>query len=180
MGGKEQEVAVDLLNFKTACQTEKATLLSQRGLYLSRRRPTLPHTCGAGAPARETCLSARQHPPEGICIPMFTCHRQRSVGQLRCGLKAAGGGRPTQSVLHVYQPDSREVPVPQTAPAFAEGGRCFICHLLHRRPNDPAGAGPRSGSCTLFERNWDFAPGGRGRPPHTCSADTSACSRGHA
>jgi hypothetical protein len=34
-------------------QTEKATLLSQRGLYLSRRRPTLPHTfaCSTIGPA---------------------------------------------------------------------------------------------------------------------------------
>src|SRR6266853_1627712 len=33
-------------------QTEKATLISERGLYLCRQLPTLPHSCSAGAPAR--------------------------------------------------------------------------------------------------------------------------------
>jgi hypothetical protein len=36
-----------------ARKTEKATLISERGLYLCRQRPTLPRSCGAGAPARE-------------------------------------------------------------------------------------------------------------------------------
>jgi hypothetical protein len=125
-------------------------LLSQRGLYLTRRRPTLPHTCGAGALARETCPSARQHPSASIYIPMFTCHRQRSLSRLRCGLKAAGGGRPTQSVPQVYRPDTREVPIPQAAPACAEGGRGIICYLLRRRKDGYSGAGPRSGARTLF------------------------------
>ena len=33
-------------------QKERARLISQPGSYLRRQRPTLPHKCGAGAPAR--------------------------------------------------------------------------------------------------------------------------------
>src|SRR6266853_5335427 len=41
------------LHTSTSPQAEKATLISERGLYLCRQLPTLPHSCSAGAPARE-------------------------------------------------------------------------------------------------------------------------------
>src|SRR5713101_10132060 len=36
---------------------ERATLISERGLYLCRQLPTLPHSCSAGAPARERAMA---------------------------------------------------------------------------------------------------------------------------
>src|SRR6266853_2741621 len=41
------------LHTSTSPQADKATLISERGLYLCRQLPTLPHSCSAGAPARE-------------------------------------------------------------------------------------------------------------------------------
>ncbi len=40
------------VHWEVIAQAEKATLISERGLYLWRQLPTLPRSCSAGAPAR--------------------------------------------------------------------------------------------------------------------------------
>src|SRR6185369_16976676 len=61
---------------------------------------------------------------ENIFPWAFRPHVHRSqtkvIGPVTLRAEGGRGGRPTQSGLHVYQPDAREVPVPQTAPALAE------------------------------------------------------------
>ena len=48
----------------------------------SRRRPTLPHTCGAGALARETCPSAREHLSANIYLPHVHLSQTKIIGPL--------------------------------------------------------------------------------------------------
>ena len=56
------------------------------------------------------------------------------------GEKRIGGGRPTQPVLHVYPPDSRKVPVPQTAPPHLQkaDAALFVTFCTAARVNLPA------------------------------------------
>ena len=95
--------------FKKAREVAQSAA-SSCGLYLCRQRPEftlsevegLPHTCGAGALAREKSPSAGDPTLETDLSGMFIRHRHETRQQLTLDSEMAGRGRPPHA-FHVHQ-----------------------------------------------------------------------------
>ncbi len=103
--------------------------------------------------------------------PCLSCDSGAAVG---------GRGRPPHMAHHVRRClASVQIPVPKTAPTSPERRCRYVRHLLHRRTQNPARIGSRSGSEPLSARGRMATTGRRGHPPHT-GQDSSSCCGNHA